>query len=127
MWIPKALRDMKKGVDSPVPTQAVSNEEFLPRPQTETQKQVEQLIGELSTVRAKKLGMSRRNFMRTSMGMATCFLASNLAFGKNYWDVEDIETWEPAASAEKWPKNEYFIIDVQAHFTNGLAMGFRNN
>ena len=37
----KIERDLKKGVDSPVPTQVVSNEEFIPRPQTEQQKQVE--------------------------------------------------------------------------------------
>jgi hypothetical protein len=43
MWIPKWERDRKKGVDSPVPTQAVSNEEFIPRPQTDKQKQVEHL------------------------------------------------------------------------------------
>ncbi|HSE99003.1 MAG TPA: hypothetical protein VLD57_12115, partial [Blastocatellia bacterium] len=117
---------MKKGVDSPMPTQVVSNEEFEPRPQTPKQKQVEHLIGELSEVRAKKLGMDRRDFMRSSMGLATCFLASNLAYGKNYWEVDEAETWEPAAYDEKWPKGEYFIIDVQAHFTNGLALGFRN-
>ena len=112
MWIRKAIRDQKKGVDSPMPTQAVSNEEFVPRPQTEKQKQVEHLIGELSAVRAKKLGLQRRDFMRSSMGLATCFLASNLAYGKNYWDVDDIETWEAAPYDEKWPKSEYFIIDV---------------
>jgi len=125
MWIRKALRDMKKGVDSPMPTQAVSNEEFVPRPQSEPQKQVEHLIGELSETRAKKLGMQRRDFMRTSMGLATCFLASNMVYGK-CWDVEDAETWETAPYQEKWPKEEYFIIDVQAHFTNGIPLsGFR--
>src|ERR1043165_3009138 len=122
MWIRKALRDLKKGVDSPMPTQVVSNEEFEPRPQTPKQKQVEHLIGELSEVRAKKLGMPRRDFMMTSMGLATCFLASNKVFGKN-WDVDEVETWEEAAIDEKWPKNEYFIIDVQAHFTNGAPIG----
>ncbi len=127
MWIRKALRDFKKGVDSPMPTQVVSNEEFEPRPQTEKQKHVEHLIGELSEERAKKLGMQRRDFMRTSMGLATCFLASNLAYGKNYWDVDEAETWEAAAYDEKWPKSEYFIVDVQAHFTNGVAIGFRNS
>jgi len=118
---------MKKGVDSPMPTQVVSNEEFEPRPQTPKQKHVEQLIGELSEVRAKKLGMERRDFMRTSMGLATCFLASNQAYGKTYWEVDEAETWEPAAYDEKWPKSEYFIVDVQAHFTNGQALGFRSN
>ncbi|MBK6797952.1 MAG: amidohydrolase family protein [Acidobacteria bacterium] len=127
MWIRKSLRDKLKGVDSPMPTQAVSNEEFVPRHQTNTQKHVEQLIGEMSTERAKKLGLERRDFMRTSMGMATCFLASNIAFGKNYYDVDEAETWEPAAYNEKWPKSEYFIIDVQAHFTNGMALNFRNS
>lgn len=122
MWIPKALRDWKKGVDSPMPTQAVSNEEFLPRPQSEPQKKVEHLIGEMSEVRAKKLGMQRRDFMRSSMGLATCFLASNQVFG-NVWDVDEIETWEAAPYDEKWPKEEYFIIDVQAHFTNGAPIG----
>jgi uncharacterized protein len=127
MWIRKAIRDIKKGVDSPVPTQVVSNEEFEPRPQTKEQKHVEHLISELSEDRSKKLGMPRRDFMRTSMGLATCFLASNMAYGKNYWDVDEAETWEAAAYDEKWPKNEYFIIDVQAHFTNGIAIGFRNS
>ena len=32
MWIPKWLRDRKKGVDSPMPTQVVSTEEFIPAP-----------------------------------------------------------------------------------------------
>jgi len=122
MWIPKGVRDLKKGVDSPMPTQVVSNEEFVPRRQTPQQKEVEYLIGQMGDERAKKLGLSRRTFMASSMGLATCFLASNKVYGK-VWDVEEAETWEPAAYDEKWPKNEYFIMDCQAHFTNGLAIG----
>ena len=122
MWIPKGLRDLKKGVDSPMPTQVVSNEEFVPRRQTPQQKEVEYLIGQMGDERSKKLGLSRRTFMASSMGLATCFLASNKVYGK-VWDVEEAETWEPSAYDEKWPKNEYFIMDCQAHFTNGLAIG----
>jgi predicted TIM-barrel fold metal-dependent hydrolase len=125
MWIPKWQRDRNKGVDSPVPTQVVSNEEFIPRPQTEQQRQVEHLIGVLAEEKAKKLGMDRRDFMASSMGLATAFLASNMVYG-NHWDVDPVETLEPAATEEKWPKGEYFIMDVQTHFTNGLALGFRN-
>src|SRR4030095_11671120 len=109
MWIPKGLRDYKKGVDSPMPTQVVSNEEFIPRRQTPKQKQVEHLIGELGEERARKLGLSRRTFMASSMGLATCFLASNKVYGK-FGDVEEAETWDPAAYDEKWPKDEYFIV-----------------
>ncbi len=124
MWIRKFQRDRKKGVISPMPTQVVSNEEILPRPQSKKQKHLEHLIGEMSEVRAKKLGMDRRSFMSTSMGMATCFMASNQAFGTSVWEVDEVETWEAAANDEKWNnKKEYFIIDVQAHFTNGLALG----
>jgi uncharacterized protein len=122
MWIPKGLRDMRKGVDSPMPTQVVSNEEILPRRQSEPQKHVEYLIGQMGDERAKKLGVSRRTFMASSMGLATCFLASNKVYGK-CWEVDEAETWEPAAYDERWPKNEYFIIDVQSHFTNGAAIG----
>ncbi len=125
MWIPKWKRDRDKGIDSPMPTQIVSNEEFIPRPQNAQQKQVEALIGSLSEEKAKKLGMERRAFMASSMGLATAFLANNMVYGK-HWDVDEIETLDGAATQEKWPKGEYFIFDVQTHFTNGLALGFRN-
>jgi len=125
MWIPKWERDRRKGVDSPIPTQAVSNEEFIPRPQTKNQKHVEYLIGQLAEERAKKLGLDRRTFLRSSMGLATAFLASNMVYGP-YWDVNARETLDPAVTEEKFPKGEFFIIDVQTHFTNGFALGFRN-
>ncbi|MBM3728069.1 MAG: hypothetical protein FJW40_21910 [Acidobacteria bacterium] len=126
MWIRKGDRDRRKGVDSPMPTQLVSTEEFIPRHQTEEQKRVEQLIGSLADGKAKKLGMDRRTFMRSPMGMATCFWASNQVFGANF-EVDEAETMEEAASAEKWPKGEYFVLDVQAHFTNGFALNFRTD
>ena len=125
MWIPKWERDRREGVDSPIPTQPVSNEEFYPRPQNATQKNWERLIGELADEKSKKLGMDRREFLRSSMGMATAFLAANMVFGP-YWDVDAAETLEEAAGDEKWPKGEYFIIDVQTHFTDGFPIGSRN-
>ncbi len=71
--------------------------------------------------------MERRAFMASSMGLATCFLANNMVYGPNScWAVDEIETMEPGAYEEKYPKGEYFIMDVQSHFTNGLAIGFRN-
>lgn len=125
MWIPKWVRDRKQGVESPMPTQVVSNEEFIPRPQSKKQKQVERLITDISETNSKRLGLDRRDYMKTNMGLATAFLASNKVYGK-YWDVDEAETLEPGAYEEKWPKSEYFIIDVQAHFTNGFALNFRS-
>jgi len=126
MWIKKGDRDFRKGVDSPVPTQLVSNEELIPRRQTADQKKVEHLIGEMGTEAAKKVGWDRRKFMASSMGLATAFLAANKVYGQAF-DVDEVEMYEPEATAEKYPKSEYFVMDVQAHFTNGFALNFRND
>ncbi|MBM3810557.1 MAG: hypothetical protein FJW20_02860 [Acidimicrobiia bacterium] len=126
MWIRKHDRDRRKGVDSPVPTQMISTEEFVPRRQNPEQKQVEATIGEMAEANSKRLGMNRRDYMRTSMGIATVWLAKNKVYGKHI-EVEEAEAFEPAATEEKYPKGEYFIIDVQAHFTRGFALNFRND
>lgn len=125
MWIPKWQRDEAKGIDSPMPTQVVSTEEFIPRPQNAEQERVEALIGAMADANSKRLGMSRRAYLAGSMGLAAAFLAQNQVYGR-YWDVAEVEALEPQATEERWPKGEYFIIDVQAHFTNGLALPFRN-
>jgi hypothetical protein len=65
-------------VDSPLATQIVSIEEFIPRPQNSRQKQVEHLIGETGAANARKLGMERRAFMASSMGLGSagpCLMA----------------------------------------------------
>ena len=95
MWVPKWQRDRAKGVESPMPTQVVSNEEFIPRPQNDEQKKVERLIGEMSEENSKKLGMDRRAYLASSMGIAAAFLAQNTVYG-NYWDVDQKEALEPA-------------------------------
>jgi hypothetical protein len=126
MWVPKWERDQKKGVDSPIPTQVCSNEEFIPRPQNEAQRRWEKRIAELAGEKSKRVGMDRRAFLRSSLGMATAFYAANEVFGKKYWEVEAQELEDAAMLEEKWPKGEYFVVDVQAHFTNGIALNFRN-
>jgi len=126
MWVPKWKRDANRNVDSPIPTQVCSNEEFLPRPQNRNQARVEALIRELSEEKATKLGMDRRMFLRTSRGLATAFLASNIVYGTSgCWEVDEEETMDEAATRERLP-GDYFVMDVQAHFTNGLPLGFRS-
>ena len=127
MWVPKWQRDRAKGVDCPVPTQVVSNEEIWPRPQNRLQAQWEHRIGELASENARRTGLDRRSFMRTPMGLATAFWASNEVYGQRFWDVDAEEMFEPAAYEEKWARGEYFVFDVQAHFTNGYAMSFRTS
>jgi len=66
---------------SPIPTQMVSNGEYNPLPQTEKQKKVEFLIKEMADKEAKRHNMSRRDFLATSSGMATAFMAMNQVYG----------------------------------------------
>jgi hypothetical protein len=130
MWVRKGDRDRSKGVDSPVPTQVVSNEEFIPRPQTKRQKQIEDLTMAWGAANAKKLGMSRRAYMASSLGIATAFLATNKVHGKMLWQVDEAEQFEPAAVEQALTggkKGKYFVMDVQAHFSNGIALGFRDS
>ena len=51
--------------ESPIPTQPISNGEFFPGHQSKEQKHVEALIKEHGDAMGKKLGMERRQFLRT--------------------------------------------------------------
>jgi predicted TIM-barrel fold metal-dependent hydrolase len=101
---------------SPVPTQMISNGEFNPLPQTRQQRQVEARIKELADKTAKKLGLSRRGFLRTGSGMAAAFVAMNDVYGR-FFDVSAAEAAEPAAADVRAQglANQY-IVDVQTHF-----------
>jgi hypothetical protein len=79
---------------SPVPTRIISNGEFNPLPQTPQQRRFEARPKELADGAAKKLGLSRRNFLRTSGGMAAAFVALNDVFGRVY-EVTPAEACEP--------------------------------
>jgi uncharacterized protein len=113
MWIRKCFADEEKPFQSPVPTEICSNEEFIPPSQTAEQARWEERTLEIADRCAKRLGVSRRRFLQTTGGMAAAMLAYNEVFGKTY-DVDPIEALDPAAYAEKWPK-EGFIFDNQTH------------
>ena len=99
---------------SPVPTQMVSNGEYMPYPQTEQQKRVEARIKELAHTASKDLGISRRKFLAGTGGMAAAFLAMNEVFGRIF-NVSPIEMFEPAAFAENGAPTNLFVLDTQLH------------
>ena len=102
---------------TPIPTQIVSNGEYLPPPQSETQKRVEQRILELSDVNGKRLGLSRRQFMQTGCGMAAAFLAMNEIYGSPVFQVDAAEAREPELiQARAQSLAGQFVFDVQTHF-----------
>ncbi|MFQ5634854.1 MAG: amidohydrolase family protein [Gammaproteobacteria bacterium] len=121
MWIRKNRKDQLSGTHLPLPTQVVSNEEFYPMPQTVDQQTVEALILSMADDYGRRLGMTRRQFLATSGGMATAFLAMNEVYGESF-KVSEAEITEPRAFAEQWPKNQ-FIFDVQTHHVKDSIAG----
>ncbi len=97
----------------PIPTQIVSNEEFEPPGQTAGQQRVEARLIEIASVTSERLGISRRQFLAGTGGMAAAFLALNAVFG-DYFEVSASELFETAASDEKFPKKP-FIFDIHTH------------
>jgi predicted TIM-barrel fold metal-dependent hydrolase len=98
----------------PIPTQMVSNGEYLPHPQTDKQKRVEAQIEELSGTAAKRLGMTRRQFLASSGGMAASFLAMNYVFGR-FFNVNPDEMFMRSAYAENGAPPNLFVFDTQLH------------
>src|SRR5260370_599205 len=72
---------------SPVPTRMVSNGEYMPFPQTEKQKHVEQRIQELADKVCKKVGISRRQFLGGAGGGGPALLAREDVPGKKLFKV----------------------------------------
>jgi predicted TIM-barrel fold metal-dependent hydrolase len=108
--------DMRQGLrtEMPLPTRLVSNEEFPPLPQTVAQRQVEGRILAEAARLAPRLGLSRRDFLRTGGGMATSLLAMNAVFGR-FFDVRPVEAADAAAFKER-KGDAFFIFDVQLHY-----------
>src|SRR5262252_1961100 len=109
---------MRQGLstETPIPTRLVSNEEFPPLPQTAEQQRVEHAILAAAGRLAPRLGLNRREFLRTSGGMATSLLALNAVFGR-FFDVLPVEAAEAAAFQER-SGPPFFIFDVQLHYVS---------
>jgi predicted TIM-barrel fold metal-dependent hydrolase len=97
-----------------IPTQSVSNEEFAPVRQTADQARVEQLALAFVERTARRTGLTRREFLRTTGAVAATLLAMNVVFGR-FFNVREIELFETAAFAELQGA-PFFIFDVQTHY-----------
>src|SRR6266851_3546862 len=103
----------------PVPTRMISNGEYMPFPQTQKQKQVE----ERADHAAKKLGISRRRFLESSGGMAASFIAMNQVFGKRFFNVNAEEMFDDDAREEHAPPKDLFVFDDQTHIVRSSTNG----
>ncbi len=101
---------------SPIPTQFVSSDEFMPLPQTRKQKQVEARVRELGSRLAKHQGLSRRRFFQTAAGMAAAFVAMNEVHGPLF-GVSRAEAATPELADERAKALAgQFIMDMHTHF-----------
>ncbi len=109
---------MRRGLSTavPIPTRLVSNEEFPPIPQTPAQRRVEDRILAEAGRLAPRLGLSRRQFLSRSGGMAASLLAMNAVFGR-FFDVLPVEAADAAAFQER-SGAPVFIFDVQLHYVS---------
>src|SRR5690348_3474349 len=111
---------------SPVPTQIVSSDEYLPVPQSEKQREVEARLKDLSGSLAKRQGLSRRRFFQTASGMAASFVAMNQVFGPLF-KVSEAEAATPELADQlAAAQSGQFVIDDQTHFLRDdtRLMGF---
>ncbi|HZR79498.1 MAG TPA: amidohydrolase family protein [Candidatus Binatia bacterium] len=128
MYVPKRKPDEDPTPRLPIPTQVISNGEYLPEPQTAEQRKVEALVAELADARARKLGVKRRDFLRTAAGTATVLYAMNQVYGcgggggsgggggggGGAFDVCAEDTMDPARARERF-QSDFFVMDVQTH------------
>ena len=101
---------------SPIPTQSVSSDEFMPSPQSAKQREFEARVKESGARLAKRLGISRRRFFQSAAGMAAAFLAMNDTYGPMY-GVSRAEAAEPErADNRARALSGQFIMDMHTHF-----------
>lgn len=107
----------KDATGTPIPTRIVSNGEYMPMPQTADQARVESGIMVAADEQGKRLGLDRRAFLRSGVGLAASFMVMNKVFGDDVFSVAHAEALDPAAAAERAAHfSDQYIVDMQLHF-----------
>jgi len=110
------------GTRLPIKLDTATNGEFAPIPLEPVHRHARKLALERATVNAKRLGLSRRDFLVSACGAATTLLAMNAAYAadnrrSSSFEIDDeAEMDQDAAKAAL--KTDDFIFDVQGHFVN---------
>jgi uncharacterized protein len=101
---------------TPIPTQIISSDEYLPAPQSDKQREVEARLLELGSSLARKQGISRRGFFQTAAGMAASYLVMNQVYGPLF-AVSEAEAATPELADQRALelKNQ-LIFDAHTHF-----------
>jgi len=119
-----------EGTRLPIKLDTTSNGEFAPVALSPTNVAAKRLAQEAATRNAKRLGLSRRDFLLSSCGAASTLLAfnaANAAAGKRggWFDLDADAAFEPQLAAAKLGDNE-LIFDVQGHFVDPTGAWVRS-
>ena len=113
-----------EGTRLPIKLDTTSNGEFVPRPLERHSVLANERAVEQVGINARRLGLSRRNFLTSSAGAATTLLAFNevhAALGKtgSFYDIPQLAALDGGAADATLAKRE-FIFDIQGHHVNAL-------
>lgn len=120
LCVKKSLPDYP--IESPIPFRTGSNGEFEPPVPTKRDRVAGETFHRLSAESARRLGVSRRDFVSSTMGTATALWVINQVYGCSNgsenarFDV-DAGMMEDAGACEPLEGDE-FIFDVQTHHVN---------
>ena len=125
-WLELAEKIRKERGDRfplPVPVGRVSNDEVPARYPDRGQQMLGNRLLELADIFASRLRMDRRDFLATSCGLATAFLAINAIHGPLF-AVSEAEAADPDLGLKRRSTlSRQFIFDVQTHFVSDIYTG----
>jgi uncharacterized protein len=111
------------GFAGPVPTQNVSSDEYMPRPQSPAQREVEARLVDLGDRVAKRHGISRRRFFQTASGMAAAYWVMNQVYGPVFAaTLAEVATPE-IADARIATLKDQLIMDFHTHHLHAQLSG----
>src|SRR5882672_11958223 len=107
----------------PIKLDTTSNGEFAPVPLSPANVAANRLAHEAATRNAKRLGLSRRDFLVTACGAASTLLAfnaANAAAGKRggWFEIEPEAALDRQLAQARTKRKGELIFDVQGHFVD---------
>ena len=107
----------------PIKLDTTSNGEFEPVPLSSTNRAANRLAHEAASRNAKRLGLSRRDFLVTACGAASTLLAfnaANAAAGKRggWFEIEPEAALDQQLAQARTRRKGELIFDVQGHFVD---------
>jgi len=120
-----------EGARLPIKLDTTSNGEFAPVALSPANRHANHLAHEAATRNARRLGLSRRNFLVSACGAASTLLAfnaANAAAGKRggWFDLEAEAALEPQLAQARLGGKGEFIFDVQGHFVDPTGAWVKN-